>query len=834
VKVILVITELELGGAQKHVLEIAQRLPHDRYEVALVTNSRGMLIETARAMQGVALHIVPALVRPIRPLHDLAALVWMWRLFRRERPALVHTHSSKAGLLGRWAARLAGVPRIVHTVHGWGFDAVSSPLLRRWMVTAERRTARFTHRLVAVSEATRKAGIGFGIRPAGDYEVIHHAIDLKAVADATGARAETRAALGISPDAPAILTVACFKPQKAPLDFVEVCKTLSEQIPDVRCLMIGDGLLRSDIESKVAEYGLESNVHLLGWRCDVLRLLQAADVFVLTSRWEGMPGALLEAMASGIPAVVNDVGGVREVVKDGVNGFVTAPGDTRQMVQRIRQLLEAPPFRIELGQRARAAVDARFSIDAMVARLDALYQGIRVTVHDGRTRAKSVMRGNPIPIPALIGEGLRIPFVMQRAKRDVTKLAGTHCDVDWSRLRDDRKKAALYVWTETWPGAGEPGGVMTHTLGVLSGLSELGFAVTALCPGTASLGQHVARVVPVEPRRQMSHLPEVMEADYNRRILEAPLSGMDPMLVYHRSSRNHYAAALIAKQMRAPFVLEYNASISWEARHWGRKLWFPRFTERVERAVLRSAQLVTVVSDRLRDDVVAQGVDPDNVLVNPNGVDVQRFHPGVNGDDVRRQYGLDDKTVVGHVGTFRRRHGVSTLVDAAALAVAAGHDIHLLLVGDGPDSPRLRKRVRELGLDDCVTFTGLLPHRDVPAQLAACDILVSPQDENPDGSEFHGSPTKLFEYMAMAKPVVASDMGQVAKVLDNGESGMLVKPGDAAELCRALVALAKDQDLRKKLGARAVAVVAQRHTWDRHVERLISKLRSLAGRHHGN
>jgi glycosyltransferase involved in cell wall biosynthesis len=304
------------------------------------------------------------------------------------------------------------------------------------------------------------------------------------------------------------------------------------------------------------------------------------------------------------------------------------------------------------------------------------------------------------------------------------------------------------------------------------------------------------------------------------------LRGAGVGLVYQRSSVLNYAGILVARWLGVPFVLEYNGSEVWAQRHWGRPLRQEALAAEIERLNLRAADFVVVVSAPLHDEVIRLGVGRRRVIVNPNGVDPERYAPDVDGAAVRARRGIAaSDLVVGFIGTFGRWHGAEVLVDAIAHLVADGPArrarLRVLLVGDGVTMPEVMRRIAAHGLEDVVVRTGLVPQADGPAHLAACDILVSPHVPNPDGTPFFGSPTKLFEYMAMGRPIVASELGQIGDVIDHEATGLLVPPGDVLALASAIARLLDDPALRARLGAAARVKAVARHTWDAHVARLL-------------
>jgi glycosyltransferase involved in cell wall biosynthesis len=336
------------------------------------TGSEGSLIDDARA-RGIVVRILPNLVREINPVRDCLALLQLIALLRRERFDIVHTHSSKAGILGRLAARAASVPHIVHTVHGWGFHDRMHPLLRRFYVALEKVMQPWTHPLVSVSNKTTHVGLDEGIGRAGDYRLIRSGIPLSRFSPDPGRGAGVRSRLGIPADAIVIGSVGRLSPQKNPRDFVRLAQMLSQRRPDLRFVYVGDGPMRDEVESALDASGLTDNVMLLGVRDDVPDLLRAMDVFVLTSLWEGLPRVVLQALATGLPVVAYDTAGIEEAVQADVNGYLVRPGDVRGMVEKLESVIDDPALRSRLGAAAASGLAASFSEDSMIRDLEGLY-----------------------------------------------------------------------------------------------------------------------------------------------------------------------------------------------------------------------------------------------------------------------------------------------------------------------------------------------------------------------------------------------------------------------------------------------------------------------------
>ena len=373
--VVHVITKLELGGAQQDTLHTVAQLDRARFAPWLVCGEGGLLDDDARALPDVNVVFLPELVRPIRPIKDLAVVSRLARLLRplaRSGPVIVHTHSSKAGIVGRAAARCAGAGPVVHSIHGFGHAAIANRALRRMTVTTERIMARFTDAFIAVSERNRVQGEEQNLLAGRPCHVIRSGIDLADFAQADDLRDSARRSLGFEDDTPVVGMIACLKRQKAPVDFVELAQQVLERVPNARFFMAGDGELRGEVEARRDELELSDRLQLLGWRRDIPALLGALDVAVLTSRWEGLPRVCPQAMAAGKPMVATAVDGTPEAIMDGENGYLVQPGDMAAAADRVVELLMDEALRRRLGERGRASATP-FGQDEMVAQQETLY-----------------------------------------------------------------------------------------------------------------------------------------------------------------------------------------------------------------------------------------------------------------------------------------------------------------------------------------------------------------------------------------------------------------------------------------------------------------------------
>lgn len=377
IRVLHIITRLIVGGAQENTIFTAERLDASRYHVELAsgpqTGSEGSLIEDVGA-KGIPLTIIPHLVREISPCHDLLALSRLVQIIRRGKYTIVHTHSSKAGILGRLAARLAEIPVIVHTVHGWSFHDYMSPLTRSVYIWLERWTAQWSDALIVVAEKDIAKGLAVGIGHPGQYHLIRSAIPLEDFDPGKYNRQEARRELGIPADAPVIGNVGRFSPQKNPLVWAQVAGLIGRALPQARFLLVGDGPLRHELQEKLAQEGIAERTVLTGLRRDIPRLLAAMDVFLLTSLWEGLPRVIPQAMAMGLPIVATQVDGIAEAIHNGVVGYLLDPNDRNGMAQACLALINDFDMRQAMGARGRQQAIKNYDLRQMVAQIHTLYQ----------------------------------------------------------------------------------------------------------------------------------------------------------------------------------------------------------------------------------------------------------------------------------------------------------------------------------------------------------------------------------------------------------------------------------------------------------------------------
>lgn len=371
------ITRLIVGGAQENTMFTACLLDTSRYQVEVIsgpqTGSEGSLIGEVRA-RSIPLTINTHLRRQVNPYHDLICLLQLFLFIRRGKYTIVHTHSSKAGILGRLAAKLAGTPIVIHTVHGWSFHEHMHPAVQKMYIFLERWCAHFTDTLIAVAQKDIEKGLKYGIGRPEQYRLIRSAIPLDEFDPARVDREAIRAELGIPRHAIVLGNVGRFSAQKNPLDWVRVAGRVSQTLPECRFLLVGNGPLLHEVKNALADEGIIDRTILTGLRRDVPRLMAAMDVFLLTSLWEGLPRVIPQAMAMGLPVIANAVDGSAEAIVPGETGHLCPPGALDEMANRCVELLDDPAKREAMGRKGKEYASREYDVRQMVMQIDAVYR----------------------------------------------------------------------------------------------------------------------------------------------------------------------------------------------------------------------------------------------------------------------------------------------------------------------------------------------------------------------------------------------------------------------------------------------------------------------------
>lgn len=412
------------------------------------------------------------------------------------------------------------------------------------------------------------------------------------------------------------------------------------------------------------------------------------------------------------------------------------------------------------------------------------------------------------------------------------------------------KGCVFYLKTNLWFGI-KAGGSVGHIAGVVNALHGQGFPVTFASAEPPVMVEAGVTIQDIAPPKTFGLPYELNNYRFQSGFAyEAKKTLTQPgfSLIYQRLSAANYLGVILSRTFKLPLVVEYNGSEVWIAKNWGRAMRFHTLAAMAEDAMLRHAHTIVTISEVLRDELIEKGVEPTRIVCYPNCIDPKVFSPERFSQEactgLRQRYGIPvNATLAAFIGTFGQWHGAEVLAEAIAQLYTqdadwlAHHKLHFLLVGDGLKMPLVRSIIESSGASKVCTLAGLVAQNQAPLHLAAADILVSPHVPNPDGTRFFGSPTKLFEYMAMGKGIIASDLDQIGEVLSpavrtealpedppsmaDPSLAVLAIPGDRDDLIKGIKFLVEHPEWRAHVGRNARHQALSKYTWDHHVQAIL-------------
>ena len=372
------VLEATTGGTRRHLLDLVGRLDPRRFSVDVICSAQrdsGFLadIDSMQA-RGIRVTVVP-MSRPIQPVADLVAVARLYRILRKARPAVVHTHSAKAGFLGRVAARMAHVPLIVHTLHTFPFEMEVGRVRQELYLNLERFAARLADRVVCVTPAQKRVALDRALASPEKLLVVPNGVDADLFGCCATDMTDLRWELGAGPESQLVGCIARFAAQKGQRYLVLAAARVLREFPSARFVFVGDGAMRADVERLAQATGVRGSIRFCGSRADVGGLYHALDVVVLPSLWEGLPYTLLEAMSAGRPVLATAVGGMPDAIEDGRTGLLVPPGDADALAARLLQLLRDRTLCARLGVGAQGVVRQRYGIQRMIETIESVYEG---------------------------------------------------------------------------------------------------------------------------------------------------------------------------------------------------------------------------------------------------------------------------------------------------------------------------------------------------------------------------------------------------------------------------------------------------------------------------
>jgi glycosyltransferase involved in cell wall biosynthesis len=378
IRILRVVTRLNIGGPAIHVVNLTAGLDPNRFESQLVCGTElageGSMLDLARE-RGLEPIQIPDIVNEFGlKAKDARAVRRLYRLMQELRPHIVHTHMAKAGFLGRLAARLAGVPVVVHTYHGHVLRGYFDPLRTRALRMMERWLGKMSQRLVAVSEQVKRELVEYGVAPAEKITVIPLGFDLQPLRQACKHRGEFRRECGISAEARLVGIVGRIFPIKNHRLFLESAARVARTMPEARFVIVGDGALRSEMEQLAASLGIGERTIFMGWRRDLPRIYADLDVLVVSSNNEGTPVAAIEAMAAGCPVVATRVGGLVDLIRDGETGWLVEPRNTEALSEAVVRVLNNHELAKRVASAAAGSVEERFNVRRLIGDVERLYE----------------------------------------------------------------------------------------------------------------------------------------------------------------------------------------------------------------------------------------------------------------------------------------------------------------------------------------------------------------------------------------------------------------------------------------------------------------------------
>ena len=371
IKILHVITHLPIGGAQDNTLYTVELLDKEKYDISLCCNLEGALVERAKKIEAIKLFDIPFLCREVSPYRDIRAFLSLYKLFKEEDFTIIHTHSSKAGLLARLAAVLNKTPIIIHTIHGFAFNDFMNMFKKNFFIYVEKLLAKWTDVLITVSNLNKKKIIDLNIAHENKIKNIYSGIDLNLFTNKRNN--DFRKELNLENNHILLGSVGRLSDQKDPITMIEAFGIISKPFPNAHLALVGDGELKGKILEKIHQLKLDGKVHLTGNKNNPWSVYHSMDLFIMSSIYEGLGRSITEALSCGVPVVCTDVEGVPEIVRDNITGILVPPKDANKLADGIIRTLNDIETAKKMAEEGRRFVKDNFDVNKMVNDIDSLY-----------------------------------------------------------------------------------------------------------------------------------------------------------------------------------------------------------------------------------------------------------------------------------------------------------------------------------------------------------------------------------------------------------------------------------------------------------------------------
>lgn len=805
-----IISNLDTGGAQEVVRTLAAYLPETGCRVVVCTFKDGPLRQSIEDL-GVTVEVLPRrratvlnlpgfvrdMLRIRRALVDLVA---------RHNVTIIQTHLLRVLDFLVLSLRLSFPQLLIFwTIHNYNFALRKDQLPRhRWLLGPKRLAYRLLYRLgarwvsgfVAVSGEVAPAIVQTIGPVQPKISVICNGVDVKRYTQPVD-RSAIRRRLDLPAEARLLIVVGTLKPQKGHRYLLDALPGVIAQYPDLHLLIVGDGELRAELEAQARTPGLDGHVHFLGNRGDVPALLAASDYFVLPSLWEGLPMALLEAMAGGLPVIATEVSGTRQVMIPGESGLLVPPGDVDQLRAALLQLATNPEQARSMGAAARRRVIAAFSAQQQAAEHVALYRRARaVARHKSGVPAMSgepiaSTEAPPLRLTYIIGTypALTTTFIdreilaARRSGVDVRVLSlrrsSGRLSAEQERLREDVTYLLPVAWLPF---------VVGHLRFVLfdawTYFGTVLYLLTRPHPGL---------------RARLMTLLHFAEGGYAAHLLRR---NHGDQLHAHFVDRAATVALVAGRLLRVPYSVTAHANDIYV-----NPVLLP------EKLGAASSVITCTGYNQAHLVKLGAGRFDSKVQCIYHGLDLRHYQPSNSAQS--------GKPLLLSVGQLKEKKGLTYLLDACKLLYERGYVFECRIVGDGPLRAQLESQIHQSGLTDVVRLCGALPHAEVIDTFGQASMFVLPCVLGANGDR-DGIPNALLEAMAMQLPVVSTAISGIPEVVADGVNGLLVPPADVEALAMALSRLLDDPDLRRELGLQGRRTVVEQFDVELNARRMLA------------